>query len=207
MAAEFPGMLLRPVEALLNRGLAASATATALAAELEGKSLLIRPVGLPLPVRLAIAGGRASLAAVDDPADVVIAGSPLALLRLLGSDAQSLLREGELSLTGSTELASRFQELLRFAAPDLEDLLSRAVGDPAAHQVGEAAREMLAFASRAAGSFARSLGEYLTEERRSAPTRFEVDEFAAAVDELVSAVDRAEARLAILQARSRPGPS
>jgi ubiquinone biosynthesis protein UbiJ len=205
MVLDLPGVVLRPFESLLNHGLARSATATAIATRLEGRSLAIEATGLPRAFRLAITGGRATLTASDAPADVTIAGTPLSLLRLLATDPQALFRDGELALTGSPDLAAEFRELLQFAAPDLEDLLARVVGDPLAHQAGVAAAGVRATAGRATESLARSLGEYLTEERRSLPSRFEADEFAAAVDELVAAVDRAEARLAQLAAGRRGG--
>jgi len=207
MATEPLQLLLRPFAALLNRGVGQSSTAAAIAAELDGRTLALHLDGLGLTVRLAVADGRIALSTGgDDPADVAISGSPLALLRLLATDPQALFRDGELRLTGSTELASTFRDLLRFAAPDLEDEISRVVGDPAAHQFGQAAREMQAFAGRALEAFGRSVGEYLTEERRSLPSRLEVEEFTTAVDELSAAVDRAEARLALLAARREAGP-
>ena len=204
MVLDLTSVALRPFETLLNHGIGRSATAAAIAARLEGRSLAIEVSGLPRAFRLAIAGGRATVAASDGPADVTIAGTPLSLLRLLATDPQALFRDGELALTGSPDLAAEFRELLQFAAPDLEDLLARVVGDPLAHQAGAFAAEVRATAGRATESLARSLGEYLTEERRSLPRRFEADEFAAAVDEL-AAVDRAEARLAQLAAARRGG--
>jgi ubiquinone biosynthesis protein UbiJ len=206
MANEPLQLLLRPFEALLNRGLAQSATAAAIAAELDGRSLALRIDGLSMVVRLAVAGGRASLATGDAATDVTIGGPPLALLRLLATDPQALFRDGELRLEGSTDLATKFRDLLHFAAPDLEDEIARVVGDPVAHQLGEFARSLRAFAGRAVESVSRSVGEYLTEERRSLPARLEVEEFAEAVDELAAAVDRAEARLALLAARREAGP-
>jgi ubiquinone biosynthesis protein UbiJ len=205
MVLDLTSVALRPFESLLNHGIGRSATAATLAARLEGRSLAIAVTGLPRAFHLALAGGRATLAASDAPADVTIAGTPLSLLRLLATDPQALFRDGELALTGSPDLAAEFRELLQFAAPDLEDLLARVVGDPLAHQAGAFAAEVRATAGRATESLARSLGEYLTEERRSLPSRFEADEFAAAVDELVAAVDRAEARLAQLGAVRRGG--
>jgi ubiquinone biosynthesis protein UbiJ len=206
MANETLQLLLRPFEALLNRGIGQSATAAAIAGELDGRSLAVHVEGLSMAVRLAVADGRVSLATGDAPADVTIAGPPLSLLRLLATDPQALFRDGELRLTGSTDLATKFRDLLQFAAPDLEDELARVTGDPVAHQLGELARGFRAFAGRAVESVSRSVGEYLTEERRSLPGRLEVEEFAAAVDELAAAVDRAEARVALLAARREAGP-
>ena len=41
-----------------------------------------------------------------------------------------------MTINGDAEIAEGFQELLRAARPDLEEELSRQIGDVAAHQVG-----------------------------------------------------------------------
>jgi len=194
----------RPLELLVNRGIGLSSTAGAMAAALEGRTLEIRLEGTPLALRLEAAAGQvrvrpASSAAA--PADARLAGSPLAMTRLLAGDPQALIREGEVRLTGDTDVANQFRDLLHMARPDLAEELSKLVGDPLAHQVAGVARELGALGSRAANAFARSLGEYLTEERGTLPTRAEADEFYQAVDRTANDVARAEARLQHLKNR------
>lgn len=63
---------------------------------------------------------------------------------------------------------------------------------------GAAARGLLHWGARARASLARSLGEYLTEERATLPTKPEVEEFYQAVDQLANDGERAAARLARL---------
>lgn len=189
-------LIFTPLELVLNRGIAGSATARALAASLEGKTLELRLPALPTALRLAVATGRVRVGTGSDaPADVVLEGGPLSVLRLLGEEDPQLLREAGVRLTGSTETATRFRELLRFAAPDLEEELSRLLGDPLAHRLGEGARQLGAFGRRTRRSFERSLGEYLREERGSLPARGEVDGFLRDVDALVNDVERAAARI------------
>ena len=188
--------LYRPLAAALNRGIRESASARALCQELEGRSLAIRldPPGIRL--RLAIHDG--TLVAGPDsgePADASLAGSVLGFHRLVFGDAADAIRRGDVQLGGDTDIAERFQALLNYARPDPEEELSRLVGDVAAHQLGEAARSLAGWARDVADSFSRSLAEYLQEERRDLPTRFEMDEFLDDVDRLANDVDRAAARL------------
>lgn len=198
-------LLLEPLRALVNRGLRGSTTAATLAAELEGRSLALSISGTPLRLTLVVRDGLVDLEpGTPDTPDTLLEGPPLSLLALLGGDPQAPLRAGQVRLSGSTEVADRYRELLAAAAPDLEEELSRLVGDPAAHQAGRLARGGARWARHAAGSLARSLGEYLREERRTLPSRPEVAEWIAAVDTLRSDVERAEARLARL-ARRQPG--
>jgi ubiquinone biosynthesis protein UbiJ len=107
-------------------------------------------------------------------------------------------------IEGDAEVAQAFSELLKHARPDLEEELSRVVGDVAAHQIGNIARSALAFGRRASDTFARNVAEYLQEEGRDLPTRIEADEFIAGVDAIRDDVDRLEARLVLLEARRLP---
>ncbi|MEO8445376.1 MAG: SCP2 sterol-binding domain-containing protein [Gammaproteobacteria bacterium] len=195
---------LRPIERLINRGIRLSATAQAMAAALDGQSLDVHLEGTPVALRLTASGGQVGVTAPDStPAAATLAGSPLAMVRLLGGDPQALIREGDVQLAGSTDVANQFRDLLHMARPDLEEELSRLVGDPVARQLGNLARGFAAFGARAAESVSRSVGEYVTEERRTLPTRAEAGEFYRDVDRLANDVERAEARLARL--RNPPG--
>ena len=193
MLADF---LIHPLELFLNRGLEQSTTAQALARALESRTLGLTVDGTPFDLRLKVAGERISVTLPDSSApEARISGSMLSLGRLLREDPQLPLRDGSVRMTGATEVAEQFRDLLRFATPDLEEELSRLVGDPLARQVGNAARAFTAWSEAAGRTMARSMSEYLQEESRILPSRIEVREFAQKVDELVNDVARAEARL------------
>ena len=195
----------RPLELLINRGIGLSSTAQAITAALEGQALDMRVDGTPLALRLAAANGQLRVTAASAldvrPAAATLSGSPIAMLRLLGGDPQALIRDGDVRMTGDTDVANQFRDLLHMARPDLEEELSKLVGDPVAHQLGNLARGFADWGARAADSVSRSVGEYLTEERRTLPTRVEADEFNRDVDRLANDVARAEARLASLKDR------
>jgi ubiquinone biosynthesis protein UbiJ len=203
MDLPFSSVAFRPLELLINRGIGLSSTAQAMAAALDGKTLDVRLDGTPMALRLAAAEGQLRVTAPGEaPAAATLAGSPLAMIRLLGGDPQALIREGDVRMTGDTDVANQFRDLLHMARPDLEEELSRLVGDPVAHQLGNLARGFAAFSARAAESVSRSLGEYLTEERRTLPTRTETEEFYRDVDRVANDVERAEARVARLKDRA-----
>ena len=197
-------MRLTPLEAVLNRHIAASAAARGLCKRLEGKTLAMHLSGLPLGIQFRSDGERMTLDTAQGEANATLSGSPLSFLRLAGPAPESALRSGAVHIEGDAEVAQAFSELLRHARPDLEEELSRVVGDVAAHQIGNFARSALAFGRRAANTFASNVAEYLQEEGRDLPTRVEADEFSAAVDKIRDDVDRLDARLAILEARRLP---
>ncbi|MCE7896815.1 MAG: hypothetical protein DYH19_08605 [Gammaproteobacteria bacterium PRO8] len=193
-------MLFRPFEMLVNRGLAQSTSAQTLARGLEGRILGLAIDGTPLDLRLKVSAGRVCLALPDGAApDATLSGTLLGLGRLLRDDPQAAVREGAVRMTGDTDIANRFRELLRFAAPDIEEELARLLGDPLARQLGNAARAAGAWGSDAGRSVARSVADYLQDEARVVATGCELRAFAEAVDTLANDVARSEARVARLE--------
>ncbi|MGI9329142.1 MAG: ubiquinone biosynthesis accessory factor UbiJ [Gammaproteobacteria bacterium] len=192
-----------PLAALLNRGIADSVSARALCHELEGKSLDVQLDPPGLHTRLTATDGQLQISQpTETNADASLTGGLLGFNRLLFGDAQAALRSGDVSLSGDTEIAQQFQSLLEFARPEPEEELSRLIGDVAAHQIGEAARGFAGWAGNAADSFSRSVTEFLQEERRDLPTRYEVDEFLGDIDRLANDVERAAARLQQLRSNT-----
>jgi ubiquinone biosynthesis protein UbiJ len=107
------------------------------------------------------------------------------------------LRDGTLELTGDAHVADRFQRLLSFAKPDIEEELSNVIGDAAAHRLANLARGVWGRGARS--TMGANIREYLQEESRDAPSRYEVDRFTANVNALRDDVDRLEARINRLQ--------
>ncbi len=197
-------LLFRPFEALLNRGIERSTEAQAIARALDGRVLALTVDGTPFDLRLRIASERAAVTLPEGAApDASIGGGPLSLGRLLHGDPQAPVRSGMVRMTGDTEIAERFRDLLRAAIPDFEGALSHLVGDPIAHEVGNAARAFTGWGEAAAQDLARGMSEQLQEHSRLLPTRREAREFAEAVDRLVNDVARAETRIRRLEESPR----
>jgi ubiquinone biosynthesis protein UbiJ len=195
---------LAPLESLLNRNLAASSAARALCQRLATKILAVHVEGTPLSVYFKSHGEHMTLHTdhAGTP-DATLSGTPLSLLRLAGPAPEAALRGGAVHIEGDAEVAQTFSELLKAAQPDLEEELSRLVGDVAAHQLGNAARTAFGFARRARDTFLQNVAEYLQEEGRDAPSRTEAEEFLHGVDRLRDDVERLEARLKLLEAAAQ----
>jgi ubiquinone biosynthesis accessory factor UbiJ len=198
--------LLEKLAAVLNRNVAQSNRASALTAQLDGRTLSLVLEGTPLTLHFRVADGRIAIdSGQPGDADASLSGSPLALLSLAGPGAEDRLRGSSIRIAGDAEVAQRFRDLLQQAQPDFEEELSRVVGDVAAHRVAGLARDIFDWGRKAAGSLSTSVAEYLQEESRDLPTRVEVEEFLEAVDRLRESADRLEARLARLES-SAPSP-
>lgn len=196
-----PTPLLAPLQALLDRNVAESPEARSLARRLDGRSMKLDIAGTPFKLRLAAADGRVSVLADDDAADATISGSPLALASLAAPAAENRIRGGAVEIRGDAEIAQGFQQLLRAARPDLEAELARVIGDVAAFRLGQLARAVLGHGERIATTMRANISEYLVEESGDVPHRDEVQAFIDGVDHLRDGVDRAEARLKLLERR------
>jgi len=195
-------MRFAPLASVLNRNIAQSSAARALCRRLEGKVLSVRFANTPFGISFRSDGERMTLdTEVPEVANATLTGSPFSLMQLASPKPEAALRSGAVHIEGDAEVAQTFSELLKHARPDLEEELSRVIGDVAAHQVGNVARSALSFGKRAADTLAQNVSEYLTEEGRDLPTRTEADEFIAGVDKLRDDVERLEARLAQLERR------
>jgi len=191
---------VRPIQLLLDRGVARSTTAAALCQRLEGKCFGVQAGASGLDLYFVVKEGRLiAHAGRRDDADATISGTPLGLARLSGSDPEAAVREGHVRISGDTDVAADFRALLDIVRPDWEEELSRFTGDAIAHEAGRAVKSFAGWAVRTRHSLERSMAEYLIEERRDLVATAELQEFCQDVDELTSAVDRCAARLALLR--------
>lgn len=193
-------MLLAALEAALNRNIAASSAARGLCTRLTGKSLRLQLAGLPLEFVLRSDGERIQLqySRAASVTDASLSGSPLGLLSLAGKQATST-SGSSVRIEGDAEVAQGFSELLTQARPDIEEELSRVVGDVAAHQLGNTVRSLFGFGKRIGDTFLQNVGEYLSEEGRDVPSRTEAEEFSRDVDTLRDDVERLQARLTAVE--------
>ena len=207
---------LAAVESMLNRNIDAQPAASELLRRrLTGKSLQVDVQGL-MRLRIEEFGGRLLLTNPADGSggvsgappttDAVISGSVSALLQLLNGAARSGASGASAAqVRGDAEVAAAFRELVGLARPDLEEELSRWVGDLPARRIGILVRETLSWSRQVARSFGQNVAEYLQEESRDLASKPEVEEFLRGVDELREASDRVEARLKRLEMRLQGG--
>jgi len=191
---------LRPVAKILNRNIQESTPARELCLELSGTVVAVRVSDTALAAYFIVDDEAIDVVAASsqDPA-VIITGSLITLASLAGQSGITAIRDGSLDVSGDAELAGQFQQLLSFARPDIEEELSGIVGDAAAHRLGELARGFGRWGRGARSTMGANIREYLQEESRDAPSRYEVEKFNTDVSKLRDDVDRIEARLNRLQ--------
>jgi len=187
---------LRPIANVLNRNIRATTPARELCRKLDGTIVAVRVRNTALATWFVVHEDMLELTTeMDTEPDVLISGSLITLARMAGESGAGAIRAGELELAGDPVLAEQFQQLLNFARPDIEEELSGVVGDIAAHHIGEFARGVGKWTREAGSTMGDNIREYLQEESRDVPSRYEVDRFTKQVDALRDDVDRFEARL------------
>jgi ubiquinone biosynthesis protein UbiJ len=193
---------LASAEAVLNRNIAASTRASALARRLEGTSLQVDVDGITRVRTTCLAGRAALLAGDDSPADAVISGSAPALLQMFKAGTPGAQTRTSVQIRGDAEIANLYRDLFAAARPDLEEELSRWVGDMPARHLSLLAKSVRTWARRARRTAGENIAEYLQEEGRDLVTKTEMEEFLRGVDGVRESLDRIEARLLLLERRS-----
>ena len=199
--------LLRPLTTDLNRNISETTPARELCQRLDGKTVAIRVRDTALAMYFEISDEVLMLKAVSesDP-DVVLTGSLLTLARMAGpkdrSASEVAARDGALDITGDAYTAQTFQKLLGYAKPDFEEELSHVIGDTAAHSTSRLARGVAKWARGARATLGSNIREFLQEESRDVPSRYEVERFAGQVYSLRDDVARLEARIKRLAERT-----
>lgn len=159
--------------------------------EYAGKRVRVdSPVG-PLSMEIAD-DGQVFPVELDATPDLVISLTPLATAHWF-TDRQAAWREARVE--GDTGLAAAISHVVSNLRWDFEEDLSRVVGDVAAHRIGQGVRRLSAWPGDAAGSAARGVAEYLSEESHLLATPLQVEEFGKNVDDLRDAVERLDKRI------------
>lgn len=136
-------------------------------------------------------GGMAD-AAADAVPDVVIRLSPGLMLRLMARDASVW---HDVPVEGNPEFAAAISHIARHARWDIEEDLSRVVGDIAAHRMAQTGRRIGSWGLQSADNLARAFAEYWTEERPLIASRGDIEQFIREVDALRDDVARLEKRI------------
>jgi len=194
-------MLTQAIENLLNRNLPRSPRAQALCAALSGKRVRVEARGLAWVLIIESMNTSVKLTKGDDgepPADAEISGTLLNLAALAGSHPEEVIQRGDVNISGDAEIAQQFRELAMLLKPDVEEELSRIIGDTPAHQALRFVRMATGFGRRAAATGVRNVAEYLAHERRDLVPRAEADDFYRGVERLREDLDRLEARTRLL---------
>lgn len=130
--------------------------------------------------------------------EVIIKGPLRAFLNLaFNKNPQSAARLG-LNFEGDLATLEAIQTLFLSLDIDWEELLSHWTGDIIAHQIGNFIGYAKTRKTEVLQATTESLGAYLKESPQQLPAPSEINAFISDIDQLRSAVDRLEARVARL---------
>jgi len=164
--------------------------------DLQGRVVCIefRDLGRKMYLHPSESGFRLATESEQLPA-VTLRGTLATFGRLgLGAEAETL-NAGELDIDGDAALGQRLQRIFRNLDLDWEEPLARLFGDPIGHEIGRAARAAFNWHRQAFQTFGLNTAEYLQEEARLLPVRYEVEMFLNGVDGARADVDRLAARI------------
>jgi ubiquinone biosynthesis protein UbiJ len=194
-------MLTETIENVLNRGLPRSPRARQLCRELQGHRVGVDVSGF---ARLVVESTGETLQLKRDAiatTEAEIIGGPFSLLALAGESPEAVIQRGDVQIRGDVELAQRFRELAMLLRPDIEEEVSKVIGDVPAHHLGRFARAAFSWTRNAASTQAHNVAEFFAHERQHLVPRAEADQLLKGVDTLRENVDRLEARIELLSSR------
>lgn len=182
----------------LDHLLASAAWATARLAPHAGRTLRLRAA--PLQFDLAVDAEGYFTACDTTTFDVCIELPAVPEILLRGIDAATRTARIE----GAADFAEALAFVLKNLRWDVEEDLSRWLGDIAAHRLTTTTRRLFGDAREAGRRLTENCAEYLTEERPLLVARPAMTTFASDVGQLASDLTRLEQRLAANTAMRRP---
>lgn len=199
-----PVPLVTALDAALNQVLQLDPQARQRIQAMEGKLLALHIRGPNLTIYLLPVDGRLQVHAfAEGHIDTTISASPLGLARLaLQADASDAMFKGDVKIVGDVEFGQAIKDLLGNIDIDWEELLSKLVGDVAAHQLGRGVRGLTRWGEQASTSLQQDIAELFQHEMRLLPQRIDIEQFLDDVDALRADVERFELRLSRFEQRN-----
>ncbi|MDB5811330.1 MAG: hypothetical protein JWN94_3452 [Betaproteobacteria bacterium] len=155
---------------------------------------------IPFTVAFAILdSGEVTDAPAASPPDASFMLTPGIALRMLAGDSAVWQ---QVTVTGDGALAREILFIAQNLRWDVEEDLSRVVGDVAAHRMVTAADEIRRWQQESARQFSRAMAAYWTDEQPLIASKRDVERFVREVDTLRDDVARLEKRLEQAQKQS-----
>lgn len=132
---------------------------------------------------------------LDDKQDTHVQGPSKAYRRLFEGEG---FFDGALRIKGNAQTLMTLHSLMQRFELDWEGLLADQVGDLPASLIAEFLRRKWQWSRHFAFTARQNLVEYLQEESRLLPTRFEMEDMVTDLEHLSMHLDRLEARMRLL---------
>ena len=197
-----PTLALAAAETAINKALDMDPVSAKRLATLQGRAITLQ-IDTPLSdnrltlTLLPDSHGVMLMDRYEGKPDLQLSGSLSAYAKLATNKRGSI--PAGITIEGDANLASKLQAIAIGLELDWEEQLSRLTGDTLAHQTGRLVHSGSRYLRDTARTLGLNLEEFLKEEARLLPQRFEVEEWITDVDQLRDDVARLEARLQQLE--------
>jgi ubiquinone biosynthesis accessory factor UbiJ len=194
---------IRHVESLINKALTLDEETLYSLASLEGKVIAFEFLNINLTAFLFPSRTGLSIETVyENKPDVLIKGTPTNFFMMIASSKKkSGSLPTDMQIIGDIGLAQQFQNIMHNIEIDLEEPLSKWVGDSMAYQLGKFIRGTSRFAANTGKTLATDISEYLRFEIDMLPDDLLVEEYSKNVDTIKEDVERFEQRVNKLETR------
>ena len=123
--------------------------------------------------------------------DVLIKGTPSNFIMMIAASGKNSTElPSDMQIIGDVSLVQRFQQIMQSMEIDLEEPLSRWVGDTTAYQLGRIVRGSTRYIFNTGKTLTMDMSEYLRFEIEMLPDDLLVEEFCNDVEQLREDVDR-----------------
>lgn len=199
MGASFDAAWQLPLVKLFNRVLSDYPMARERLMAYNGKLIAAQVGSFSTRLRISSGGEVEPVGAGVEQKEDVAFTIPLSALPALARREEHAFTL--IQFSGDSELASTLSSLVRNVDWDIEEDLSRMVGDTAAHRIAGGLRSFDAWRTDAASRLSANVAEYLVEEKRVLVSQRDLESLTRANETLRDDIARAEARIARLTAR------
>jgi ubiquinone biosynthesis protein UbiJ len=145
---------------------------------------------------LILEDGSLGVAPKNAAVDASIHIPPSLALRLMAKDEAAKML---IKVEGDTHLATALGKVLQHIRWDVEEDLSKVIGDIPANKIASATKKVISTAKNQTINVAEMLAEYWQEEKPVLAKKWQVEQFNAAVDTLRSDFTRLEKKIAKLK--------
>lgn len=187
------------LESSLNTLIASDSVTQRALAKLSAKVIEFKVTDSAITLFILPHNNGVQLQSSSGHSDTQLSGTLQNFISLASSDDSSEHFFGNgISISGDTQLASKFQNIIANAKIDWQGLIANLSNDLVAAQLASifnASKKQYVLTTQ---SLALNVAEYLQEEARTLPTDVEVEYFIEQINDTRTATDRLEARLNLL---------
>jgi ubiquinone biosynthesis protein UbiJ len=187
--------IYKPLLASINKQIQEKTPALRLSEDLEGKVISIQIKNTAHNIDFIMLSNELCIHPTSHEHDVQITGSLLTFVGLLKNNPEEALRDGLINFDGDVGVGQKFQKLMGLIKPDLEEELSFFVGDITANGIGKFSSKTNRWISRSKNILEENISEFLQEERKILPSKYEFNNFTKDVNTLRDDIERIEIRI------------